>query len=75
MSKFDKELDRFVSDYYKDHDEAKGKLDKWASKNEEGLKKLDQQSASFERDIEARFDQLDKWLAKQQHEHEKTFGK
>ncbi|MFT4412427.1 hypothetical protein ACLM5H_01080 [Fredinandcohnia humi] len=73
MSKFESELERFVTDYYKDHEEAKAKLDKWAAKNEEGLNELEKQSQSFENDIESRVAELDSWLSKRQAELEKIF--
>jgi flagellar capping protein FliD len=73
--KFEKEIERFVSDYYKDHDEAIGKLDKWANETEKGLRQLDTQAGKFERELETKFEKLDKWLAKRQAELDKQLDK
>ncbi|MEK5443658.1 hypothetical protein [Fredinandcohnia sp. FSL W7-1320] len=72
MSKFEKEIERFVADYYKDHDEAKAKLDKWASENEKGLRKLDTEASKFEKQFESRMEKLDQWFSKKQQELEKN---
>ncbi|MEH7385224.1 hypothetical protein V7147_07425 [Bacillus sp. JJ1521] len=58
--KFETEIERFVTDYYKDHDEAIGKLDKWAAENEKGLNQLDTQAGKFEKELEAQMGKLDK---------------
>lgn len=73
LSKFENEIERFVTDYYKDHDEAKGNLDKWAAENEKGLKQLDSEAGKFEREFESKFEKLDKWFAGKQQELEKRF--
>lgn len=72
MSKFEKEIERFVADYYKDHDEVKGKLDKWAAENEKGLNQLAIEAGKFEKELEARMEKLDRWFAKQQNELDKN---
>lgn len=68
MSKFEKEIERFVADYYKDHDEAKVKLDKWAAEIEKGLGELDKQAGEFEKGLETRMEKLDLWFSKKQQE-------
>ncbi|MEH7238295.1 hypothetical protein [Bacillus sp. JJ1562] len=72
MSKFEKEIERFVADYNKDHDEAKGKLDKWATENEKGLRQLDTEARKFEKELEARMEKLNQWLARKQQELDKN---
>ncbi|WP_010283304.1 hypothetical protein [Bacillus timonensis] len=70
-SKFDNEIERFVTDYYKDHDEAKGKLDKWAAENEKGLSQLDKEANGFEKELESKMEKLDQWFSKNQRNLEK----
>lgn len=72
MSKFEKEIERFVADYYKDHDEVKVKLDKWASETEKGISELDKQAGEFEKGLEARMEKLDQWFTKKQQELDKN---
>ncbi|THE09245.1 hypothetical protein E1I69_23175 [Bacillus timonensis] len=74
MNKFDKEIDRFMTDYSKDHEEAIGKLDKWAAENEKGLRQLDVQARNFERELEGKMEKLDRWFSKKQGELEKKMG-
>lgn len=74
MSKFEKEIERLVADYYKDHDEAKGNLDKWAAENEKGLRQLDTEARKFEKELEARMGKLDQWFSKRQQELDKKLG-
>ncbi|RFB18178.1 hypothetical protein DZB84_04480 [Bacillus sp. HNG] len=59
MNKFDKEIERFMTDYSKDHEEAIGKLDKWAAENEKGLNQLDKQASGFEKELETMMGKLD----------------
>ncbi|MFD1778263.1 hypothetical protein ACFSFW_06250 [Fredinandcohnia salidurans] len=72
MSKFEKEIERFVADYYKDHDEAKAKLDKWSAETEKGLNELDKQAGEFEKGLETRMEKLDQWFTKKQQELDKN---
>jgi hypothetical protein len=74
LSKFENEIERFVADYYKDHDEAKAKLDKWAAENEKGLSELDKKTREFEKELEVRMEKLDGWFAKKQNELDKNFN-
>ncbi|MCC3355674.1 hypothetical protein [Bacillus sp. REN16] len=72
MSKFEKEIERFVADYYKDHDEAKGNLDKWAAENEKGLRQLDTEARKFEKELETRMEKMEQWFSKKQKELDKN---
>lgn len=75
MSKFEKEIERFVADYYKDHDEAKEKLDKWAAETDKGLNQLGKQAGEFEKELETRMEKLDQWFSKKQQELDKKLDR
>ncbi|MCH1626263.1 hypothetical protein [Fredinandcohnia quinoae] len=74
MSKFDQEMDRFVTDYFKEHENEKAKIQKWGNETEKELTNLDLNSIRFEREIEKRFNQLGKWLENKRIEIEGKFG-
>nr|WP_309101246.1 hypothetical protein [Fredinandcohnia onubensis] len=75
MSKFEKEIERFVADYYKDHEEAKGKLDKWFAETDKGLNQLDRQAREFEKELETRMEKLDQWFSNKQQELDKKLAR
>lgn len=74
MSKFEKEIERFVTDYYKEHEVEKAEIQKWGATTERELSKLDKNSAGFEREFEKKFNQLEKWLENKRSKIEDAFG-